>query len=206
MRELFYQKTSRLTLSVSLALLLCPVRADAHLVTTGLGPFYDGISHLALSPEDWVPVLALALFAGLRGPEAGRYTLFLLPLAWFAGGLVGLWVQAPPAFGVPAVSFLIPGALVAADLQMKPGAVAALAAILAFIHGWLNGVAMRLVASGALELVGMISALFVVVALVASLVVSLKRPWTRIAVRVAGSWIAATGLLLLGWSLHQGPL
>lgn len=206
MRELFYQKTSRLTLSVSLALLLWPVRADAHLVTTGLGPFYDGISHLALSPEDWVPVLALALFAGLRGPEAGRYTLFLLPLAWFAGGLVGLWVQAPPALGVPAVSFLIPGALVAADLQMKPGAVAALAAILAFIHGWLNGVAMRLAASGALELVGMISALFVVVALVASLVVSLKPPWTRIAVRVAGSWIAATGLLLLGWSLHQGPL
>jgi urease accessory protein len=65
---------------------------------------------------------------------------------------------------------------------------------------------MRLAASDALELVGMISALFVVVALVASLVVSLKRPWTRIAVRVAGSWIAATGLLLLGWSLHQGPL
>jgi hypothetical protein len=32
-------------------------------------------------------------------------------------------------------------------------------------------------------------------------VVSLRMPWTRIAVRVTGSWIAATGLLLLGWTL-----
>jgi hydrogenase/urease accessory protein HupE len=205
-RERFYQKTSRFILPASLALLLCPVQAEAHLVTTGLGPFYDGIGHLALSPEDWVPVLALALFAGLRGPEAGRYTLFLLPVAWLAGGLVGLLVQAPPAFGVPAISFLIPGALVAADLRMKPGAVAALAMILGFIHGWLNGAAVRSTDSGTLELVGMISSLFVVVALVAALVVSLTRPWTRIAVRVAGSWIAATGLLLLGWSLHRAPL
>ena len=32
------------------------VPAHAHLVNTGLGPFYDGISHLLLSPEDLIPV------------------------------------------------------------------------------------------------------------------------------------------------------
>jgi len=206
MRRLFHQKTSRRVLAANLVLLLCPGSAEAHLVTTGFGPVYDGISHLALSPEDWVPVLTLAFFAGLRGPEAGRSTLFLLPVAWLAGGLVGLRAQTLPAFAIPAISFLIPGALVAADLRMKPGAVAALAVILGFIHGWRNGAVMQLAAAGALELIGMISALFVVVALVDAFVVSLKRPWTRIAVRVAGSWIAATGLLLLGWSLHRGPL
>ena len=36
----------------------------------------------------------------------------------------------------------------------------------------------------------------------AALVVALRAPWTRIAVRVAGSWIAAIGLLLLGWSFR----
>ena len=46
------------------------------------------------------------------------------------------------------------------------------------------------------------STLFVTVALAAALVVALRAPWTRIAVRVAGSWIAAIGLLLLGWSLR----
>ncbi len=44
--------------------------------------------------------------------------------------------------------------------------------------------------------------LFVVVALATALVVSLTRPWTRIVVRVAGSWIVATGLLLMGWWLR----
>ena len=46
------------------------------------------------------------------------------------------------------------------------------------------------------------STLFVVVALAAALVVALRAPWARIAVRVAGSWIAAIGLLLLGWSFR----
>ncbi len=69
--------------------MLCPSNAEAHLVTTGLGPIYDGIGHLALSPEVWVPVLAVARFAGLRGAAAGRLTLFLLPVAWLVGALVG---------------------------------------------------------------------------------------------------------------------
>ena len=46
------------------------------------------------------------------------------------------------------------------------------------------------------------STLFVVVALAAALVVALRAPWARIAVRVAGSWIVAIGLLLLGWSFR----
>jgi len=43
--------------------------------------------------------------------------------------------------------------------------------------------------------------IFVLVALASAFVVSLKRPWTRIAVRVAGSWIFASGLLMLGWMI-----
>jgi hypothetical protein len=30
-------------------------------------------------------------------------------------------------------------------------------------------------------------------------VVSLRAAWTRIAVRVAGSWVAAVGMLMFGW-------
>ena len=44
-------------------------------------------------------------------------------------------------------------------------------------------------------------AVFVVTALFAATVVALRRPWTRIATRVAGSWIGASGLLLLGWTI-----
>ena len=36
----------------------------------------------------------------------------------------------------------------------------------------------------------------------AGMVVASRVPWGRIAVRVAGSWIAAIGLLLVGWYLR----
>jgi len=45
---------------------------------------------------------------------------------------------------------------------------------------------------------------FTLTALVTSLVVPLRMVWARVAVRVAGSWIAAVGLLLLGWTLRSG--
>jgi hypothetical protein len=50
----------------------------------------------------------------------------------------------------------------------------------------------------------MLAALVVLIALVAASVVSLHQPWARIAVRVAGSWMAAIGVLMLGWALHGG--
>src|SRR5664279_2478816 len=55
---------------------MCALPAEAHLNSTGLGPFYDGLIHFLMSPEDLVPVLALALLAGLRGASYGRRALF----------------------------------------------------------------------------------------------------------------------------------
>ena len=49
--------------------LMYALPAEAHLNSTGMGPFYDGLMHFLMSPEDIVPVLALALLAGLRGAQ-----------------------------------------------------------------------------------------------------------------------------------------
>ena len=69
------------------------------------------------------------------------------------------------------------------------------------VHGFLNGAVVR-DGMGARGLAGIGAALFVVAALAAALVVSLRRPWARVAVRVAGSWVAAIGLLMVGWALR----
>jgi hydrogenase/urease accessory protein HupE len=191
-------------LAASGALLLWPWRVEAHLVTTGLGPVYDGIGHLLVTPEDLLPVLALALFAGLRGVGAGRRVLYILPSAWLVGGGVGLLAHGLPVFPSPALSSLILGTLVAADLRVPPPAVTALALGLGLVHGVHNGMAMQQAGAGVLELLGLLAALVVLVALVAAGVVSLQQPWTRMAVRVAGSWMAAMGLLMLGWALRGG--
>ena len=184
-------------------LLLLPAPAHAHLVTTGLGPLYDGISHLFLSFEDFIPVVAIALLAGLNGPKAGRVALLVVPGAWLLGGLAGFAAGASFVPGtVTAASFLVLGGLTATDRRLPPSAVTALAAALGLLHGWLNGAGIAEAGREALGLVGIVSAVFVVVALLAAFVVWLRPPWTRIAVRVVGSWVAAIGLLLLGWGLR----
>jgi len=182
---------------------LLPATSHAHLVNTGLGPFYDGVSHFALTPEDLLPALAMALLAGQGGSRAGRLTLFALPGAWLLGGLAGIaFPTISSATALTTVSFLALGGLVAADARLRPEWVAGLALVVGLLHGTLNGAAMSQAKLGALGLVGIVSTLFVVVALAAAMVVALRAPWTRIAVRVAGSWIVAIGLLLLGWSFR----
>ena len=189
-------------IAAGVSLLLWPATAHAHLVTTGLGPVYDGISHLFLTFDDLLPVIAMALLAGLNGPAAGRRALFALPAAWIAGGAAGYLsgIALLPG-GITSLSFLALGILTAADRSLAPRVVTALALTLGIAHGWLNGASIAAAGREASGLVGIAGAIFLLVALVAALVVSLRPPWTRIAVRVAGSWIAAIGLLLLGWTL-----
>ena len=183
---------------------LCPSRANAHLVSTGLGPIYDGLLHFALTPEDLVPVLALALLAGLRGPAHGRRALFVLPVAWLLGGWFGLAVHGRANPVLAAVSFVLLGGLVAADVRLPLGATTMLAALLGLWHGYLNGTAMSQPGPRGLGIVGIAAAVFALVAITASFVTSLRPAWARVVVRVAGSWIAAIGLLLLGWGLRPG--
>jgi hydrogenase/urease accessory protein HupE len=189
------------TLIIAIGLLFYPSYVSAHLVTTGLGPVYDGIGHLVMTPEDLIPALAIALFAGLRGAAPGRRALFVLPLAWFAGGALGVLVEGLPAWPVAAISFLILGVLVAADLNLSQKSFTAIVVVVGLVHGVLNGVALK-EGAGVLGLIGIMATLFVIVAIVSALIVSLKQPWTRIVVRVAGSWVAAIGILMFGWLMR----
>jgi hypothetical protein len=177
--------------------------AHAHLVETGLGPVYDGIAHFVLSPEDLLPAFALAIFAGLRGKEYVRSVIFLLPAAWFIGGIAAILIG-DPIFKVPAWLLLIAaGALVASDLRLSVVATGAIAIILGALLGVGNGSGLARAGSGLRELCGIAGAVFVLTTLVSAGAIILCREWMRIAWRVAGSWIAASGLLLLGWSLRR---
>jgi hydrogenase/urease accessory protein HupE len=114
--------------------------AHAHLMNTGFGPFDDGLTNLFMTPEDLLPVIALALLAGLRGPSFGRAILFALPVAWLLGSAAGLLFVPPRALTVVATTVTIAlGALLAADSPLPLAAVAALAILLGLLHGVLNG-------------------------------------------------------------------
>ncbi|MGD2084325.1 MAG: HupE/UreJ family protein [Chromatiales bacterium] len=194
----------RLSAGLAAGLLALPGAAQAHLVTSGLGPFYDGALHLLLSPGDLLGVLALALLAGLRGAQAGRLIVMILPAAWLMAGLIGLALPlASDPTGLRVASFLVLGLLVAADAKIPPIAVAALAAFYGVLHGLINGTALAAIGAGASTLLGIVLTVLVLSLLTAAAVVPLRAFWARIAVRVAGSWVAAVGMLMLGW-LVQG--
>jgi hydrogenase/urease accessory protein HupE len=183
---------------------LCPAPASAHLNSTGMGPLYDGLLHFFTSPEDLVPVVALAMFAGLRGAEYGRRALFALPASWFVGCLLGGLASQSASWPVAAISFLLFGGLVAANANLSLRAITLLAVLLGLLHGGMNGAGVRLNGSVLVAYAGLVGGIFILVALVSALIIPLRPPWARIVVRVAGSWIVATGLLLLGWAARRG--
>jgi hydrogenase/urease accessory protein HupE len=188
-------------LAITITLALAP-SAQAHLMNTGFGPFYDGLTHLFVTPEDLLPVIALALLAGLRGPRFGRSVLFVLPVAWLIGSTAGVWLA--PQLTLPGLEIIFTiglGVLLAADRPLPLPFVVNLAILLGLFHGILNGSELaKGPSSWQMVAVGVAVGLFVLVSLLAGQAASVRVRWARVAVRVAGSWIAAIGLLMLGWA------
>jgi hydrogenase/urease accessory protein HupE len=176
------------------AFMLSCAPGEAHLVTTGLGPVYDGISHFLVSPEDLVPALVMALLAGQCGPEAARRVLLALPISWLVGGLAG-FVAAP---GAPpeltGLIFILLGVLVAAHLRPPVAAVMLLASVLGLFKGFINGSTMSSTVAGLVSLIGIVATVFIATALVAAAPVAFAWPPAKIAFRVLGSWTTAAGI------------
>jgi hydrogenase/urease accessory protein HupE len=95
------------------------------------------------------------------------------------------------------------GAMVAADKPLPLWLVVGGAVVLGLLHGSGNGVELARQNSGLLGAVGIAVALFAFVAMLAGQITSVRAAWARIVVRVAGSWIAAMGLFMLGWSVKR---
>ena len=195
---------SGLLASVAAALLAVPAAAQAHLVNSGLGPVYDGALHLLLSPGDLLGLVAAALLAGVRGARAGRLTVITLPVAWLLAGIFGMNLPVTLDLAwLSVLSFILLGVLVAADARLAPVAVASLGALYGVLHGLLNGSALAAMGAAPSALFGIVLTVAVIALLTAAAVVPVRALWARVAVRVAGSWVVAVGMLMLGW-LAQG--
>ncbi|RFB88441.1 hypothetical protein B5K11_23370 [Rhizobium leguminosarum bv. trifolii] len=187
----------------SAGILASPADAGAHLVNTGLGPVYDGVAHFAMSPEVILPIIALGILAGLRGLAHARTSVVILPTAWVIFGFVGMLLgplAVSPAY--ESLPLLMLGGLAAADIRMPTWCMALLAILLGAFEGYNFGSAYFATGDGPAAVVGSAGLVFVLIALVSAAVLKTKWNWTRIAMRVLGSWTAASGMLLLGWGLR----
>ncbi|WP_245441404.1 HupE/UreJ family protein [Rhizobium phaseoli] len=187
----------------SIGIATIPVDASAHLVNTGLGPIYDGAVHFAVSPEAILPVVAFGVLAGLGGWANARTAVLILPVAWIAFGFAGMLfgpLAINPAF--ESLPLMILGGLAAADIRMPALATGSLALLLGAFEGYNFGSAYSTARDGLPALAGSAGLVFVLIAFVSAAVLKANWDWTRIAMRVVGSWTAASGMLLLGWGLR----
>lgn len=188
---------------------LAPASAHAHLVVTGMGPLFDGISLFALSPEDFLPVIALAFFAGLRGPRYARVLFWTIPLGWLIGGGLAMVALTPPDIvlsAMTAVLFLMVGGLLAANPGLSVAVCTGFGALLGIVRGMADLANVQESPAHVLGLLGMGATIFVTFAIAASVTLPLKRLWIIAVARVCGSWLAALGLLLAGWILRYGAV
>jgi hypothetical protein len=175
--------------------------ASAHLVTSGLGPFYDGMLHSLTSVPTVLAVSALTLLAARCGPACARAVVLVLPATWLLAAFVGWAASLHLPAGSPMLALFMVGALAAAGYRPSPVAMGAVTAIVALVFGLANGAGASAPDFEIAGFAGTTLVLFVLPALTSALILSLDGASAGIATRIVGSWIAAIALLLLGFLL-----
>jgi hydrogenase/urease accessory protein HupE len=191
------------------ALAMTRAEAGAHTLTDTSGPFFGGLKHFFVSLNDVLAAVGIGLVAGLRGSPIATRALLAFSGAWVVAGLGGIFSGVPEVTNpIPSgVALLLVGILAGLDRPFSSPLVVALAILMGGLHGLLNGFALHPagLSSALFQLAGISIAAFFSVLYIISLLDLWNRAWIRIVARVLGSWIAASGLLLLGWSLRPAP-
>lgn len=183
-------------------LIALPQLASAHTPIEGIGNFYNGLLHPVLVPAHLLVLIALGLFIGQRGVEDSHSALLAFVIAAAAG-----LVAAGFSIGGDLERFLLVGAaliglLTAANLNVGQFGYALLAAAAGLLLGMDT---LQESLSGKDKLVSLfgsgVGIYFLFLYPMALADYFKKRPWQLIGVRVVGSWITASSLLVLSLSL-----
>lgn len=183
--------------------------AQAHGTLAGGGGFYAGAAHPFLAVEHLLLLLAAGMLLGRarrdQGPRAARAPLWGLAAGLAAGLLVGATGVQPRWLAelALALAMLAGGALAAGTLR-PPQAVALAAGLVAgLVVGLDTGVPAQAGGIAALApYAGVFAGVFLIVLNMMALGSVAVRPPFTIALRIAGSWIAAVALMVLALQLR----
>jgi len=144
----------------------------------------------------------LALFAGQQDRKAALLTLSIFPFALVSGAGLALFIQ-PPTWIATINLALIPilGLAVASAFACPAALTIILVTAIGLLHGLANGSEITAPMSAWRFIPGMATAAMLILTYGIGVVRSLEKPWARIAVRVAGSWIAAAGIMVCAFKL-----
>jgi hydrogenase/urease accessory protein HupE len=158
------------------------------------------MAQLVLQPSQLLLVLGLVLLAAQGGAACRDRLPLLLPGAWLLGGLVGqgLGVEQLQAVACTALVTAI-GLLTALGVRLGPWAFLLVCAGTAMPVALVTGSAMAGHRDAVAALLGQVVAIAVLVAVLLLPLAPPQPRWLAIGLRVAGSWIAAAGLMMLAW-------
>ena len=184
-------------------MLAVTVEAHAHSAAKGIGDFYAGALHPLTSLEHLLPFLAFGILAGQQGQKA-EPVLAAFSIALLVGAVLSLWLPGTPWISVANLaSSVVFGALVALARPLPAALFYAIAIVFGLTHGFANGEGIAEGGKPWLFIPGVALAGLVVTAyglITTDWLLRRKTGWITIALRVAGSWIAAIGILVLALS------
>lgn len=175
-----------------------------HAAPATVEALYDGAAWLLMQPGDLLTILALALLIGQRDARGNRIALVLLPAAWLCAGIAGAVLLPPATWSASPLLLIVLGGLVAGRIPLTPPWLAAIATGTGLLLGLSDGAALKAVPLGLLAVAGVVALGTPLLALVAIATTPARAPWLRISIQVAGSWLTAIGLLMIGWLLRPG--
>ncbi len=184
-------------------LALLPQTALAHLVSTRFGEFYSGMLHPVTTLLHLLSWLAIALLCGIQQQGYSKWALLLFPGATLFGALIGSWFLHPEWIHLVNIASFLVGLLVALALRLNPAAFIALLLVFGFSHGFANGEPGLRGSEFVLYVSGVAAAAYLLMTLIsaATRLTVTQAPWGIVAVRAAGSWIMAVGILHIGFTL-----
>ena len=183
---------------VCLAALSLPSSAFAHPMK-GVGDFYSGMLHPVVSIEMILPLIALGLFAGQQRRKTAISALAAFPTAILVGTFLSFMRPVPSSVAAATLAITAAlGGLIALSKRLPSAIPIGMALLIGLAIGWSNASEITPQMSPARFVAGLALAGLLVATYGIGLVRSLKVEWSQIAVRVAGSWLAAIGILVLG--------
>jgi hydrogenase/urease accessory protein HupE len=170
----------------------------------GIGEFYGGMLHPVLVLPHVLALTVFGLMLGQRGIRAMRFAYPAYMLAMAVGlFLAGFEVQpALPFEEILLILALFCGLAVAAQRPPPAGALAVCAGVLALLVGMDSGVTDMDRRETFAALLGCWLGAVLLLVLVAGVAEMSQQAWQRVAMRVLGSWTAASAALVLALALR----
>jgi urease accessory protein len=191
------------TLAAAL-LLLAAGPALAHPAPLGLSGFSGGLLHPLFVPAHLLAVAALGLLIGAQAPRPRRVAMAIYVIAVLAGlGAIALAYAPTQAEPVLLICAALSGLLAALNLPLPRALGWPLAAATGAALGLDSPPDAVSLAAANRALLGAALGAAVLLVVIAEVSALPRHDWARIGLRIAGSWIAASAILVLALRLAR---